>query len=161
MAYNPAYYMNGWGGNTYPNYMTQNPQPVSYGGTPQPMTPVQDSQEMKWVDGEVGAKAFQMPAGWPANKPIPLWDSTDTVIYLKSWSQMGAPNPLQKLKYEIQEQPLMLPGQSGAESQQYAMKEDFEQLRNEIREMKEALMNRNAPKTNQNGSQNGNRGENR
>ena len=46
----------------------------------------QQPKIMEWVEGEVGAKAYQMPAGWPANQPIPLWDSTDTIIWLKSYS---------------------------------------------------------------------------
>ena len=98
---------------------------------------------MEWVEGEVGAKAFQMPQGWPANQPIPLWDSTDTVIYLKSWSQMGIPNPMQKLKYEMPQQNQML--QSGnmsgtASNGEYITKEDFEAFKTEMRE---AMKNQN------------------
>ena len=108
---------------------------------------------MEWVEGEVAAKAYQMPAGLPANQPIPLWDSTDTVIYLKSWSPMGFPNPLQKLRYEMPEQQQTLPGQSGnvqnspaPENQNgtnYVTKDDFEYFRNELREIKEALSRQN------------------
>lgn len=119
---------------------------------------------MKWVDGEIGAKAFQMPTGWPVNKPIALWDSTDTVIWLKSWNQMGMPNPMQKLKYEMQEQQTpALPGNSAStkpeetlpDMSKYVTKEDLSELKNELRNM---LRN------NQNGSnqaQNANRGGNK
>lgn len=131
-------------------------QPVSYGNVPPAMNPQgQNNAGMCWVDGEVGAKAFQMPQGWVANMPIPLWDSTDTVIYLKSWNQMGIPNPLGKLRYEIidnGQQALLTGGNvgqmsgnmngtsgasgtSGTDMSQYVMKDNLEQIiRKEIRE---------------------------
>ena len=136
--------------------------------------PVQQGPKMmEWVEGEVGAKAFQMPNGWPANSPIPLWDSTDTVIYLKSWGPMGIPNPMQKLKYELpeqQNQAMLMSGDNGTsgnmnngqsghqDMSQYVTKQDFEQLRSEIRNMNQ---NGQSGQNNQNGSnssQNGNRG---
>jgi len=95
---------------------------------------------MEWVEGEVGAKAFQMPQGWPANQPIPLWDSTDTVIYLKSWSQMGIPNPMQKLKYELpqQNQQMLQSGnisgqQENAQGSNAMTKEEFDKKFEELR----------------------------
>lgn len=112
--------------------LAQTPGQQGYSGTPA-------IKPMEWVEGEIGAKAFQMPQGWPANQPIPLWDSTDTVIYLKSWSQMGIPNPLQKLKYEMpqsQNQQMLQSGNmSGtANNGEYITKEDFEAFKTEIRE---------------------------
>ena len=114
------------------------PAQQGYSGTPA-------MKSMEWVEGEVGAKAFQMPQGWPANQPIPLWDSTDTVIYLKSWSQMGIPNPMQKLKYEMpqsQNQQMLQSGNmSGTNNMaEYITKEDFETFKNEVRE---AMKNQN------------------
>lgn len=106
---------------------------------------------MEWVEGEVGAKAFQMPAGWPANQPIPLWDSTETVIYLKSWSPGGFPNPMQKLRYEMPETQPQQMLQSGAASAEYVTKDDLKALREEIQSMRDSMMNR----RNQNGSNNG------
>ena len=171
----PAGYQSGMGQNTYMPYVNQQ-MPMQQSGQTQ-------IESMKWVEGEVGAKAFQMPAGWPANTPIPLWDSSDTVIYLKSWSPMGIPNPMQKLHYSIEEQPnpaLLTQGQSGASSaentqeaihmpdmSQYATKSELEQMREEINKMRinqsgnmSASINGNmsASQTNQNGS---NRGGNR
>lgn len=142
---------------TYQNpYM---PQQLSYGANPQLQTPYQQPMQMQqsytqppvkcmeWVEGEIGAKAFQMPQGWPANTPIPLWDSTDTVIYLKSVNQMGVPNPMTKIKYTIEEQQnqMMLPqgqsqqnnGMSGTnqpDMSQYVTKNDLEQMKKELRE---------------------------
>ncbi len=91
-------------------------------------------KSMEWVDGEVGAKAFQMPAGWPPETPIVLWDNSEKKIYLKSWNQMGMPNPMQELTYEIKERtnPALLPGNISGDPSQYATKEDIAQLKQEI-----------------------------
>lgn len=135
----------------------------SYGQQPQNQGP----KMMEWVEGEVGAKAFQMPNGWPANSPIPLWDSTDTVIYLKSWGPMGIPNPMQKLRYEMPEQQNHFLGNNGEGGQSgsvnasqmsgnYATKDDLENMKKEIREMISEMK-----PTNNSNNQNGNRGANR
>ena len=151
--------------NFYPqSYMNQ-----GYGQMPmqQSYAPAQVSQGpkmMEWVEGEVGAKAFQMPNGWPANSPIPLWDSTDTVIWLKSWGPMGIPNPMQKLKYEMPEQNnqerLMSgnPGASEPDMSQYVTKADLEEIRKELKNALGSAQSQN----NQNGNNpQQNRGGNR
>ena len=106
-----------------------------------------------WVDGEVGAKAYQLPAGWPANAPMPLWDTNDTIIYLKSTNQMGMPNPIQKVRYTMEEQPRMsaamqsnqsmLPssGNSYQDGQQTQNMPDMSEYvrKDELAEMKEEL----------------------
>lgn len=131
----------------------------------------QGPKMMEWVEGEVGAKAFQMPNGWPANSPIPLWDSTDTVIYLKSWGPMGIPNPMQKLRYEMpeqQNQALLTNGNNGMsgtsgngqDMSQFVTKQDLEQLKNEIRNMNQNSAG-NGAQNNQNGSNSGQNGGNR
>ena len=151
--------------NFYPqSYMNQ-----GYGQMPmqQSYMPAQQSQGpkmMEWVEGEVGAKAFQMPNGWPANSPIPLWDSTDTVIWLKSWGPMGIPNPMQRLKYEMPEQnnqERLMSGNSGAaepDMSQYVTKADLEEIRKELKNIAGSAQGQN----NQNGSNpQQNRGGNR
>ena len=168
----PATYANQMG---YSGVPMQNPQ-MSQMPQQSYATPVQQGPKMmEWVEGEVGAKAFQMPNGWPANSPIPLWDSTDTVIYLKSWGPMGIPNPMQKLRYEMpeqQNQALLMSGDTGngngqsghQDMSQYVTKQDFEQLKNEIRNMNQSGANGQNTSGNQNGnnsSQNGNRGGSR
>ena len=100
----------------------------------------QNIKSMEWVDGEVGAKAFQMPAGWPPETPIVLWDSTEKKIFLKSWNNAGMANPMQELDYTIKERvnPAMLPPSISGETQdmsKYATKEDFEELKKEIRNL--------------------------
>lgn len=61
----------------YPNNMVSNN--TAMGNTYQPyqqmansyQQPQQQKAGIEWVDGEVGAKAFQLPPGWPANVPMP------------------------------------------------------------------------------------------
>lgn len=171
-----SYYNNPY--NLYPaSYANQ----MGYSGMamPQVQPPVMQQnmpqqpqlKAMEWVEGEIGAKAFQMPVGWPANQPIPLWDSTDTVIWLKSWGPMGIPNPLLRIPYENpqqQNQMFLGNGQSGAtepanpqpDMSNYATKDDIDSLREEVRMLRQHNNQRN-----QNGSattvqQNQNRGGN-
>lgn len=149
--------------NFYPASYVQTAYPNwNSGYMPMQQSGQQGPKMMEWVEGEVGAKAFQMPNGWPANSPIPLWDSTDTVIWLKSWGPMGIPNPLQKLRYEMPENQnqAMLTASGGtgndhsqADMSQYVTRKDLEEILR--KELREARVN------NQNGSnntQNGNRG---
>lgn len=135
MAYNNYY-----GNNMYPNPFNWNgPQSTTY--QPAQYQYAQQSTQqhsMIGVDGEVGAKAYQMPQGWPANVPIPLWDTNEQVIYLKSINSMGMPNPLQKLKYTIEDQQsqMMLPaGNSNQAGPEYVTKNDLESLKTEILDM--------------------------
>ena len=112
----------------YPNYQTYQPQSFSNN----------NMKSMEWVDGEVGAKAFQMPQGWPAETPIVLWDNSEKKIYLKSWNNMGMPNPMQELTYEIKEHtnPALLPSNiSGSDASNYVTKDDFDKFKEELRNM--------------------------
>ena len=142
---------------TYPGVGTS--QPLMMGnpaGVNQQNAPV---RAMEWVEGEVGAKAYQMPPGWPANQPIPLWDSTETVIFLKSWSPMGIPNPMQKLHYDMPDtQQQMLQSGSVTANPDYVTKDDLKALRDEIQSMRDSLMNN---RRNQNGSMNNGQQQNR
>ena len=153
MAYNtfPSY-------GQYPMYPTNSfgqsyaqPQQAQYGqsyGTSYAMPQNDTMMGIRWVDGEIGAKAFQMPPMWPANTPLPLWDTNDTVIYLKSINQVGMPNPLQKIHYTMEETPkapmmhnttsgqAALPSPdrtSGNSMAGYATKDDLEKMKEDIR----------------------------
>ena len=86
---------------------------------------------LKWVNGEEAAKAYPMPTGWPPNKPIALWDTNDTVIYLKSCNQMGMPNPLQKARYQLEE---MVPKHRIEEEAK-----DLGWIEDELRKMREEI----------------------
>lgn len=124
------------------------PQPVQYA---QQMNSYAQNQQQTatgiiWVDGEVGAKAYQLPAGWAPNTPLPLWDTNDTIIYLKSTNPMGMPNPLQKIHYTMEDMPkgpMMQTSGTAAlpagdahdrETGDFVTKDDLERMKQEIRE---------------------------
>lgn len=135
MAYLPAPYQPNW-----------NTGMTGYQNIPQQMMASQE-ETMRWVDGEAAAKAYQLPPGLPANKPIALWDTNDTVIYLKSINPMGMPNPLQKIRYQMEE---MVPKRSGAAGREdyteqswdeeklnkFAGKEELREIREELERLK-------------------------
>lgn len=115
-----------------PTYAAQN---VSY-------QPANTMAGICWVDGEVGAKAQQLPPGWDTSKPYPMWDTNDQIIYLKSFNAMGMPNPLTKLHYTIEEPSRQAPMMSSqanlpacADMGGYVKKEDLEQMKEEIKAM--------------------------
>ena len=125
--YQPTWGYSGVGQQMYPQY-----QQAQMSSAQQPNQ--QSGHGLIWVDGEVGAKAYQIPAGWPANQPIALWDTNDTIIYLKSTNPMGMPNPLQKAKYTLEgtKSGEANQGFSGAAEPGYATKEDLKQMKQEI-----------------------------
>ena len=109
MANYPVPYQNNWGYGVGQQVYPQIPQYPAGSGAgivsagQQAVSGTQGgSPGLIWVDGEIGAKAYQMPAGWPANQPVALWDTNDTVIYLKSTNPMGMPLPLQKAHYTLE-----------------------------------------------------------
>ena len=135
--------------NSYQQQYSQAGMPVnSYAQQPQSYAN-QQQVGIVWVDGEVGAKAYQLPAGWPVNAPMPLWDTNDTIIYLKSTNQMGMPNPIQKIRYNMEDQPRvsaamqsnqsMLPAHSyhdeaeKIDMSQYVRKDELAQMKDELK----------------------------
>ena len=137
-GYNTPYYNN--------NYPSHQPQ--------QSFT--QDVKFMEWVEGEVGAKAFQKPMGIPVNAPIPLWDSTGNKIYLKSWNQVGAANPLTEIDYTIKDNPAMMQmlpdGISGKDMSQYVSKQEFDEFKRQLENLS-AMMSNTQNSKNRGGSQ--------
>lgn len=111
--------------------------------TPQPQVSYQQAGAgICWVDGEVGAKAQQLPPGWDTSKPFPMWDTNDQIIYLKSFNAMGMPNPLTKLHYTIEEPsrqaPMMssqanLPAGGNGRDDEYVRREDLERMKDELK----------------------------
>lgn len=98
-------------------------------------------KSIEWVDGEVGAKAFQIPQGLPPETPIALWDNSEKRIWLKSWNAMGMPNQMQELTYEIKERtnPALLPGNISGDMNQFATKEDLDHLKKEIQKLSRTI----------------------
>ena len=139
-----------------PNYPVPYQNNWNYSGVGQQMFPQLQGTQMSfanqqtqtsqygpgliWVDGEVGAKAFQMPSGWAANQPIALWDTNDTIIYLKSTNPMGMPNPIQKAHYTLEEYRGTGPAKSTApgpekpdpDLTQYVRKDDMDRMKQEL-----------------------------
>lgn len=121
---------------------------------PQPM-PMQNNG-LIWVDGEVGAKAYQLNG---QTGPVALWDTNDQIIYLKSVNQMGMPNPLQKIRWKMEDDPsgmltsgnIGMSGNDGMSGHDQKMQSEIDSMRNDIRELKEMLMQQKSG-TNQNGS---------
>lgn len=141
----PVPYQSNWGYSgavgqqVYPQYTGQNLSGVQVPQIPQVQQNQQSGMGLQWVDGEIGAKAFQLPAGWPPNYPIALWDTNDTVIYLKSVNPMGMPNPLQRARYRLED------ANSGEKTQgysgdtepkhdmsDYVRKEDLEKVKHDL-----------------------------
>lgn len=83
--------------------------PVSYPYYGQPMQQLQQAQQpqqqqmnysnMTWVQGETGAKSYQVVP----NTTVALWDSEDKRIFLKSSDAMGMPS-MKKLRYVIEDE---------------------------------------------------------
>lgn len=143
-----AAYNNFQSGYGYPmysanNYSAYQPMQTQYA---QPAASYQAQQQpsvgIVWVDGEVGAKAYQLPANWPVNAPMPLWDTNDTVIYLKSTNPMGMPNPLQKIHYTMEEaKTTPMVGKSGdtqpalpaPDMSNFVTKDDLDKMKEELK----------------------------
>ena len=132
----PIPYQNNWGYSNVGQQMYPQYQQAFAQQPAQQMQQAQNGMGIKWVDGEVGAKAFQMPAGWPPNQPIDLWDTNDTVIYIKSVNPMGMPNPLQKARYKLEtvhsgEAQQAFSGDMDRKDE-YVRKEDMEKMKQEL-----------------------------
>ncbi len=121
----------------YPNY-SQTSQP----NIPQIYPPQQVIQQpcnmqggLIWVQGEMAAKSWPVPAGTTAV----LWDTETSTIYLKSADMSGMPS-MKVLDYTIR----------GMEENNtlYVTKEDFVALKKDIDEIKSRLKHN---KKNQNG----------
>ena len=142
MANYPVPYTNSWGYSGIGQQMYPQLQGTQMSFANQQAQPMQTAHQggpgLIWVDGEVGAKAYQMPAGWPSNQPIALWDTNDTVIYLKSTNPMGMPNPLQKAHYRLEgvQSGEKTQGFSGGaekpDMSDYVRKEDLDRMKQDL-----------------------------
>lgn len=80
-----------------------NPYPVTYQNPyfsqqqlqqPQPQQP--SSPSIIWVQGEAGAKSYMVAP----NQTVPLWDSENQIIYMKSADASGMPS-IKVIDYSI------------------------------------------------------------
>lgn len=136
---------------------------------PQPFIAPQrqgSSQYMISVDGELAARAWQIPNNLPPNTIIPLWDLDGQHVYFKSVDAYGRMNPIKKGKIIFEEDPTPanLPNASQQSApveipdmSKYLKKEDFESFKTEIKNMIQSIHQ------NQNGSnyRNNGRGDNK
>ena len=142
------------------------------------MPVMQNGQYMINVDGEIAARAWQMPTNLAPNTIIPLYDLDGQHVYFKSVDAYGRINPLRKARIVFEEEQQNLPqggqsGQSGVSETQsielpdmtkYVTKDDFESLKQDLRSMIAAQAHSNSQYStmNQNGSDTkNNRGGNR
>lgn len=135
----PVPYQNNWGYSGVGQQMYPQVQGTQMSFANQPAQQTQCTHGLIWVDGEVGAKAYQMPPNMPANQPIALWDTNDTVIYLKSVNPMGMPNPLQKAHYKLESYQQVSPMKSGdsepvhtQDMSEYVKKSDLEKMKQDL-----------------------------
>lgn len=120
---------------TYPYYQqpTQFLQPIPMQGQMSAPVSAPAGENLIWVQGEAGAKSYLVAP----NKTIPLWDSENQTIYLKSADASGMPS-MKILDYTIrtQESPLKpLQGAENAPTVNYATKDDLQALKGEIMDM--------------------------
>lgn len=132
MAYNPAlYYPAGTYGNSYGQMQVQQGQPVQSFAPPV-------KGAIEWVDGEVGAKAFQIPMGM--TMPVALWDSNEPVIYLRSVNSMGMPNPMKRIRYVIEDEPQkasgdqarLTSGENRPDMSEYVRRDELQSMKDEL-----------------------------
>lgn len=114
------------------------------------------------VDGEVAARAWQMPANLAPNTIIPLWDIDGQHVYFKSTDAYGRINPIRKGRVIFDDNVSALPNmqpngesmapEGNSSSVNYVTKEDFEGLRHELQDMVKTLNQKSI--NNQNGNKN-------
>ena len=116
----------------YPQYYQPN-----YGNYSAPAMYPQPQQSsnngMIWVQGIGGAKSYLVGP----NATAILWDSEAQVIYLKSADASGMPS-MKILDYTFREDTQNNASPSGSE-EIYATKEDLENLRTELRNIKNSM----------------------
>lgn len=150
----PNYY-NSYGGNymnpqmnvPYLNQYAYQQPPVAYSASAYGM---QGNNYWISVDGEMAARAWQMPPNLAPNTIIPLWDLDGQHVYFKSTDAYGRINPLRKGKVIFDDTEKIAAGESNASvnvpsgtnyvgdsrtENNYVTREDFEGLRHEIQDM--------------------------
>ena len=127
--------------NYYNPYMYAPNMYASY-AYPMQQAPVQQTNPavsnsfMTSVDGEMAARAWQPPTQIGPNTIIPLWDLDGQHVYFKSTDAYGRMNPIRKGRVVFDEESANLPEgvSSEPDMSHYVTKEDFDALRNELRD---------------------------
>lgn len=92
------------------------------------------------VDGEMAARAWQMPANLAPGTVIPIWDVDGIHVYFKSVDAYGRLNPTRKARIVFEDEQQNLPEASGSEqisgkNENYITRSDFDAFRNEVKQM--------------------------
>ena len=96
---------------------------------PQTPQPQQNNNQMIWVQGETGAKSYLLAP----TTTLPLWDSENQVIYLKSTDASGMPS-MKVLDYTIRDsvQP-QTPIQDNSAQPDYVTQDEFKKFVHDIK----------------------------
>ena len=94
----------------------------------QPPAPA-PQQGMIWVQGETGAKSYMVASG----NTVPLWDSEDQTIYIKSVDASGIPS-MRILDYT--ERTVASKAPSAIPDLEYAPRSELEALTRQVAELK-------------------------
>lgn len=124
------YYPQNYGQNYMQNYQQSYPQVAQ---TPQ-------ATDMNWVQGEAGAKGYHISP----NTTVTLWDSESQTIYVKSANAVGVPT-ITVLDYTIRSE---APKVSGDTKTNYATVDDIEILKNEIKDLRNKINQKDKVKKN-------------
>lgn len=123
-----------FGNNPYyvPQYYTPQSLPQYY--TPQ--MPAQQAQQMggiTWVQGEAGAKAYNVRPGESAF----LMDSEAPMAYLKSADMTGMPSMRYYSVTELSGD--KLPGAAPAQETNYATQDDLQKMQDELQKLRKSI----------------------
>lgn len=111
------------------------------------------SSDMLWVQGIEGAKAYLLAPG----RTLPLWDSEEQCIYIKSTSPTGIPQPLTILDYTIRQPKEEIEETiPQIDTSQFVTKEEFDELKGMISDLKDRVSaaSQKPPYTNKKGGRN-------
>lgn len=92
----------------------------------------QSNNQIIFVQGETGAKAYQIPI----NSTVLLMSSEANEFFIKSTDQAGFPT-IKKYKFTEVTQTKTTEQQQQVKTQNFVTREEFEALKNEIKQLKE------------------------
>lgn len=120
--YTPYYPQNFMNPQYQPPQMPQIQSPA-----PQP-SPQPQSASMIWVQGEAGAKSYQIAPG----TSVLLMDSESDRFYIKSCDNAGMPMPLRKFSYSEIPEEAQRPAQAVFPHEDYVTRKEFQSLAERI-----------------------------
>lgn len=96
--------------------------------------------DMVWVQGIEGAKAYLLAPGMT----VPLWDSENQCIYIKSADLNGIPRPLTILDYTIRPaevEPIAeVSSEPVVDTSQFVSKAEFDELKEMIGDLRDSIV---------------------